>query len=46
MTDPSIDYIPQQFLFDKGTIEMEISGKNRYIKCLSSEKIAYATGKI
>ena len=25
---------------------MEISGKNRYIKCLSSDHMAYAMGKI
>ena len=45
MSDPS-EYINQQFLFDKGSPEMEITGKNRYIKCLSNNKIAYALGRI
>ncbi len=33
-------------MFDQGSPEMEISGKNRYIKCLTQDKTAYALGKI
>ena len=42
----SEEYKDQQFLFDKASKGMEITDKNRYIKCISSDQIAYATGKI